>query len=78
MGVKPGLPDFLLLIAGTLHGLELKRDRGGHVSTDQKAMHAELVAAGAVIAVAKGLDEALNILCEWGAFEPAKTKGPMQ
>jgi len=74
MGVKPGLPDFLLLIEGRLHGLELKRVRGGRVSPDQKAMHVELVAAGAVVAVAKGLDEALSVLTSWGAFGPAKGK----
>jgi hypothetical protein len=78
MGVKPGLPDFLLLIDGRLHGLELKRDRGGRVSSDQKAIHHELVAAGAIVAVAKGLDEALTILDAWGAFEPASEKGSMQ
>jgi len=78
MGVKPGLPDFFLLIDGRLCGLELKRARGGHVSSDQKAMHAEMVSAGAVIAVAKGLDEALNILTSWGAFQPANGKGSPQ
>ena len=29
MGVRAGLPDLLLLIEGRLHGLELKRERGG-------------------------------------------------
>ena len=69
MGVRPGLPDFLLLIDGRLHGLELKRDHGGRVSPDQTAMHNELSEAGAVIAVAHGLDEALTVLESWGVFD---------
>lgn len=70
MGVRPGLPDFLFLIAGRLHGLELKREHGGRVSAEQVAMHGELVAAGAVVAVARGLDEALRVLTSWGVFDP--------
>ena len=70
MGVRAGLPDILLVIDGRLHGLELKRQRGGRLSPEQIAMHAELTAAGAVVAVARGLDAALNILESWGALLP--------
>ncbi len=71
MGVRAGLPDVLLLIDGRLHGLELKRERGGHVSQAQRAMHDELRGAGAVIATARGIDEALGVLETWGALLPA-------
>jgi hypothetical protein len=74
MGVRPGLPDFLLLIDARLYGLELKRDRGGRVSADQAAMHAELIDAGAVVAVARGLDQALAILTDWGALGPVERR----
>lgn len=74
-GVKAGLPDLLLLIEGRLHGLELKRERGGRVSPDQVAMHAELLEAGAVVAVARGLDQALSTLTAWGVFGPVNAKG---
>jgi len=74
MGTKPGLPDFLLLISGRLYGLELKRESGGRVSPDQIAMHAELTTAGAVIAVARGLDHAIDLLTSWGAFGTTSAK----
>jgi hypothetical protein len=68
MGVRAGLPDFLFVIGGRLHGLELKRERGGRVSPEQHAMHSELRAAGAVVEVARGLDDALAILAGWHVF----------
>ena len=74
MGVRAGLPDFLLVIGGRLHGLELKRQRGGRVSLDQRAMHDELVTAGAIVAVARGLDDALAILEQWGAFKSTRER----
>jgi hypothetical protein len=74
MGVRPGVPDLLLLIGGRLHGLELKRERGGTVSPEQIAVHAELTAAGAIVATARGVDEALGLLEQWGALQPA-TRG---
>ena len=70
MGVRAGLPDLLLLIAGRLHGLELKRERGGRVSPAQRAMHDELRAAGAIVETAKGLNEALGVLSTWSALLP--------
>lgn len=70
LGARAGLPDILVLIDGRLHGLELKRERGGRLSAAQIAMHAELRAAGAVISTARGLDEALTILQAWGALKP--------
>lgn len=67
MGVQAGWPDLLLVIDGRLHGLELKRP-GGRVSPAQQAAHVALRAAGATIEVAYGLDEALDVLAEWGVF----------
>jgi len=71
MGVLAGVPDLLLLIAGRLHGLELKRERGGRESIEQQAVHAELRSAGAVVETAYGLDQALEVLESWGALLPA-------
>ena len=70
MGVRAGLPDLLLVIEGRLHGLELKRERGGRVSPAHQAMHDELRAAGAIVETAKGLNEALGVLTTWGALLP--------
>ena len=64
-GSKPGVPDILLLAQGRLFGLELKSERG-RLSTDQISTHAAMRDAGAVIGVAGGVDEALDLLAEWG------------
>ena len=69
LGVRPGVPDLALIIAGRPYFLELKRAKGGRLSNDQRAMHDELRAAGAVVAVANGLDDALEVLGSWGVFQ---------
>lgn len=60
-GVKAGVPDYFLPVArGGRHGLyvELKRTRGGRVSTEQSAWLAALEAQGYRVAVAKGWEAA--------------------
>lgn len=66
LGTKAGVPDILLFHRGRAYGFELKRDRGGRVSPAQAEMHARLRAAGVEVAVAHGLDEALEMLKNWG------------
>jgi hypothetical protein len=58
MGVVPGVPDVLLLHEGRLRGLELKR-KGGRLTPTQVACHAAMRRAGAEIAAAYDVDEAL-------------------
>ena len=65
LGTRRGMPDLMFMRAGTFYALELKRE-GGKVSDAQRSMLAELQAAGAVVAVAYGLDDALWRLGEWG------------
>lgn len=65
MGVKPGWPDLLIVRQGQLYGLELKAALG-RVSPAQRQAHADLTAAGAIIAVTYGLDEAVQQLKAWG------------
>jgi hypothetical protein len=67
LGTRRGMPDLMFMRAGTLYALELKRE-GGKVSDAQRAMLAELEAAGAVVAVAYGLDDALAKLGSWGVL----------
>jgi len=74
LGVKSGVPDLLVLRAGQLYGLELKA-HGGRLSPTQVDMLAELEAAGAVTAVAFGLDEALGVLERWGIIRPSRASG---
>jgi hypothetical protein len=65
LGWLAGIPDLLLLKAGKLRGLELKR-KGGRLSADQIATHAAMREAGAEVCTVFGIDEALDRLAEWG------------
>jgi transcriptional regulator with XRE-family HTH domain len=69
-GLTKGLPD-LLVISPTLGPsagfIELKRERGGRMSGDQKSIRDLLIERGAPYALAKGRDEPIRILEEWGA-----------
>lgn len=66
LGVRAGVPDLILISDGRTYGLELKREKGGRTSEAQISMMKELQDAGAVCAVAAGLDAALGQLQEWG------------
>jgi hypothetical protein len=66
MGAKPGVPDVLIVSRGRLFGLELKNGMRGRLSPTQVAAHDEMREAGAVIGTAGTIDEALDLLCEWG------------
>lgn len=64
-GVKPGVPDLFLPVArGTAHGLyiEMKRQKGGRVSEDQKAWMEALTQQGYVCVVARGAEEACDVI----------------
>lgn len=64
-GVKPGVPDLFLPVArGTAHGLyiEMKRQKGGRVSEDQKAWMEALTQQGYVCVVAHGAEEACDVI----------------
>jgi hypothetical protein len=63
-GVRSGLLDVFLVHGGRVFGLELKSE-GGRLSPAQQAAHEELRRAGAEVAVAVGIDEALAQLETW-------------
>ena len=56
MGVRAGVPDIIAVKGGRCCALELKA-AGGRLTSVQRDAHAALVAAGATVAVAYGLDE---------------------
>lgn len=67
-GVKAGIPDIFLPCArGGFHGLyiELKRQKGGRVSPEQKEILAALEQAGYKAAVCRGWEEAKNTIMEY-------------
>lgn len=65
LGTRAGMPDLMLLCCGGLYALELKRD-GGRLTDHQRRTLSDLEAAGAVTAVAYGVDDALGRLTSWG------------
>ena len=65
LGVKPGVPDLVLIGNGKPYGLELKTERG-RLTPVQRTTQALLAAAGAEVATAYGLDQALEQLTQWG------------
>lgn len=72
MGVKPGVPDlFLPVPKGGYCGLfiELKRRRGGQVSSEQKEWIAALLNAGYCASVCRGFDAAADLISKYVAGE---------
>jgi hypothetical protein len=65
LGVRAGVPDVIAVKDGRVYALELKPPRG-RLSAAQNAAHAALHAAGATVATAFGLDDALVQLEAWG------------
>jgi hypothetical protein len=65
MGVRAGVPDIVAIKGGKCYALELKAS-GGRLTSVQCDAHAALDAAGATVAVAYGLDDALARLEAWG------------
>lgn len=68
LGVKPGVPDINAVMDGRFFALELKAP-GGAMSIPQIDMQRSLRDAGAVIGVARSLDEAIDWLEEHGLLK---------
>lgn len=67
-GVKKGVPDLCLPVARKgYHGLyiEMKREKGGKLSEEQKAWLDELFAQGYLAVRCDGADEAIGILSDY-------------
>lgn len=58
MGVKSGIPDLFLCFDGHLVGIEMKRQKGGVVSDNQKHWGAILEASGVPVFVCRGCEHA--------------------
>ena len=65
MGVRPGVPDLIVIRDGLPFALELKAE-GGQLSAAQSEALEAMRAAGADVEVAHGLDAALRWLTERG------------
>lgn len=62
-GAKRGLPDILIVHAGSAYFIELKA-KGGTLSTEQRATHADLQTARAPVGVCRSLDDVQRFLRE--------------
>jgi hypothetical protein len=63
-GVRAGTPDLILVRGGKTFALELKATGGG-LSPTQREAHDELRRAGAEVATAVGIDDAIGQLERW-------------
>jgi hypothetical protein len=63
-GVRAGTPDLILIREGKIFALELKAT-GGRLSPAQHEAHDELRQAGAEVATAVGIDDAIVQLERW-------------
>jgi hypothetical protein len=70
-GVRAGVPDIVAVKDGKTFALELKTD-SGRLSEAQQRAHEALRRAGASVAVAFGLDQALTQLKKWGILRGSR------
>jgi hypothetical protein len=64
LGVRAGVPDLIIIHDGKTYGLELKADGNKPTKLQVEAQEA-MRAAGAQVAVAVGLDAAIQQLEQW-------------
>jgi hypothetical protein len=64
-GAKAGVPDILIVDNGSCFWIELKA-AGGTISSKQAQCHAELLTAGARVAICRSVDGVADILALWG------------
>jgi hypothetical protein len=64
VGTVAGIPDVLCIFEGRVFALEIKTERG-RVTDVQRVTHERLRRAGANVAVAFGIDEAIAQLERW-------------
>jgi hypothetical protein len=76
LGVVSGTPDVIIIKDGTVYGLELKTERG-RLSPVQLKVHDEMRAAGCEVAVAYGLDQAVEWLEARGILRGSVAEGSM-
>ena len=65
IGTVAGIPDIVCIFEGRTYALELKAE-GGRLTDVQRVVHERLREAGADVAVAHGIDQALAQLEGWG------------
>lgn len=67
MGVRPGVSDFVVIVRGSVHFVELKTEKGV-VSSDQKVFLADAETAGCCTHVVRSMDQLAGVLNAIGAL----------
>lgn len=65
LGVRPGVPDVMVIHMGCIYALELKAEDGKPTESQLEAVES-IRNAGGFAAIAYGLDRALRCLEAWG------------
>ena len=73
IGTVAGVPDIICIFEGRVYALELKAARG-RLTDVQRVVHERLREAGAHVAVAHGIDEALAWLEAWNLLRRSSDK----
>lgn len=63
-GLRPGIPDLLIVDKGKRIALEMKRREGGRVSPEQASAMAHLGGEGWMCIIAHGAEDAIGVLKE--------------
>lgn len=77
MGVRPGVSDFVVIVAGRVHFIELKTTKGA-LSADQRVFLADAETAGCCTHVVRSLDELAGVLNAIGALRVRLTPSPVR
>jgi hypothetical protein len=75
IGTVAGVPDIICIFQGRVYALELKAERG-RVTDVQRVVHERLREAGAHVAVAHGIDQALAQLEAWNLLRHNVARRP--
>ena len=73
IGTVAGVPDIICIFQGRVYALELKAGRG-RLTDVQRLVHERLRKAGADVAVAHGIDQALTQLEVWNLLRRSSGK----
>jgi hypothetical protein len=75
IGTVAGIPDIVCIFGGRCYALELKAPNG-HLTDVQRVVHERLREAGANVAVAHGIDQALAQFEAWNLLRHDMARRP--
>lgn len=79
LGVRPGLPDLLIIVNSALIFIEMKREKGGQVSKFQKSWIQELNKLNNIYAfVCQGADDAIRTVEQFGKRNTIAADDPLR